>query len=201
MANSSITGNVLGPASSSSAGLVTTAAQTFAGKKTLDGGALIAGDTSGSAIASGYVGQVLNSTVSTATNVGTSNQYFNATSLTLTAGTWLICAGIQYARNGATISDSSVVIGINGTSGNSFADIVFGLNGFDTGSGTWSTSGSNYPISLPPVLIRYNGTTMTLPNGSTITHTGGVIYLKGWSLGYSAATPTYRCSMTAIRTL
>lgn len=59
MGNSSQSGNILGYASGTQPGLVSTVAQTFAGKKTLDGGALIKGDTSGNAIASGYVGEIL----------------------------------------------------------------------------------------------------------------------------------------------
>lgn len=45
-------------ASATQSGLVNTSAQTLAGKKTLDGGAAIKGDTTGNAIAAGYVGEV-----------------------------------------------------------------------------------------------------------------------------------------------
>lgn len=85
---SSITGNVVGPASASSAGLVTTAAQTFGGKKTLDGGALIKGDTSGSIISSTYVGEFLG-TQSAATNG--SAYYVNSTTA-VTSSQSAICS-------------------------------------------------------------------------------------------------------------
>lgn len=74
MANSTFTGSVAGYASGTQPGLVSTTAQTFAGKKTLDGGALIKGDTSGVAIAAGYVGEFISSTsVNTSIAVSASN--------------------------------------------------------------------------------------------------------------------------------
>jgi len=201
MTSSALTGNTSGLASATSPGLVGITTQTFAGKKTLDGGALIKGDTSGVAIAASYVGEVLNSTVSTVTNVGVSGQYFNATSLTLTAGTWLAFAGIVYTRNSATITDPSVVIAINGTTGNSSANFVNGLNSFDSGNSLYPTSSLVYIANLPSVLLRYTGSVLTLADGTTVTQTGGVIYLKGWSFSYTGGPPQYRCSITALRIL
>ena len=86
---SAITGNVLGPASSSSAGLVTTAAQTFAGKKTLDGGAAIKGDTSGSAIAASYVGQVYR-TSAAGQSISSGGSTINLVTHAVGAGVWLV---------------------------------------------------------------------------------------------------------------
>lgn len=82
-------------ASATQSGLVNTSSQTFAGKKTLDGGALIKGDTTGSAIAAGYVGEKITwasapATQSTTTSIA---DWTNA-SITLTAGVWLIQANI-----------------------------------------------------------------------------------------------------------
>jgi hypothetical protein len=65
MANSAWSGNTAGLASATSPGLVGITTQTFAGKKTLDGGALIKGDTSGVAIAAGYVGEKITGTLRT----------------------------------------------------------------------------------------------------------------------------------------
>lgn len=88
MASSAWSGNTSGLASATSPGLVGTSTQTFAGKKTLDGGALIAGDTSGSIISSPYVGQFLG-TQSTGTNG--SAYYVNSTTA-VTATNASICS-------------------------------------------------------------------------------------------------------------
>lgn len=106
MSNSAITFNTAGLASTTSPGLVGTGAQTFAGKKTLDGGALIKGDTSGVAIATGYVGEKLYAENNTLLNLGTpgSNAYVSVTNtfVDITAGTWLLtfCVSVQTALTG-----------------------------------------------------------------------------------------------------
>jgi hypothetical protein len=98
MANSALSGNTSGLATATSPGLVGTGAQTFAGKKTLDGGALIKGDTSGSAIAAGYVGEVITwaSAPSTSGSV-TSTSYVDWTNafITLSKGKWELKASVS----------------------------------------------------------------------------------------------------------
>jgi hypothetical protein len=90
MSSSHITQQVQGLATATSPGLVGTGTQTFAGKKTLDGGALIKGDTSGAAIAAGYVGEFKESASITG-YTGAANTWVNASnSLTLEAGIWKI---------------------------------------------------------------------------------------------------------------
>jgi len=92
------------------AGMVSTSAQTFAGKKTLDGGALIKGDTTGNAIASGYVGEVVSASLSnvalasaTTANIGTIN---------LTSGVWVLYAKtqIQFSSEPTTWTDINISI-------------------------------------------------------------------------------------------
>ncbi len=100
MPSSAISFNTAGLATATSPGLVGTGAQTFAGKKTLDGGALIKGDTSGVAIAAGYVGQVVrdsgfNGSLSSASGcVGVSN-------LSIGSGIWLISCSFYGLPSGA----------------------------------------------------------------------------------------------------
>lgn len=65
-------------ASATQKGLVNTTTQTFAGKKTFDGGAAIKGDTSGSAIAAGYVGEIKTAVKTTGDVTGPAS-----------AGTWV----------------------------------------------------------------------------------------------------------------
>lgn len=93
--SSVITQAVQGLATATSPGLVGTGAQTWAGKKTLDGGALIKGDTSGIAIATGYVGETKTwgalNTLSTITT--TASRLGGASStITLDKGNYLIFA-------------------------------------------------------------------------------------------------------------
>ena len=101
MSNSAWSGNTAGLASAVSPGLVGTSTQTFAGKKTLDGGALIKGDTSGVAINSNYVGAIGLDTIISITpviNSWTSGATFGA----LPAGFWMIYGRIYQASNRTT---------------------------------------------------------------------------------------------------
>lgn len=108
MSNSAFTPstNLAIPATPTQAGTVTTVAQTFAGKKTFDGGAAIKGDTSGAAIASGFVGETVYATLA-APGIGYvglagSTVYSNlATFNNLSPGVWLLTAQFGIAT-GAT---------------------------------------------------------------------------------------------------
>jgi hypothetical protein len=85
-------------ASPTEAGMVSTSAQTFAGKKTLDGGALIKGDTTGNAIASGYVGETVGTlrsgtggfTYSVRSNTAVTTSVANILTQSLDAGSYLV---------------------------------------------------------------------------------------------------------------
>ena len=89
MTSSAITGNTSGLASATSPGLVGITTQTFAGKKTLDGGALIKGDTSGVAIASSYVGQVFRTSVASQ-SIASGSGAINLVTHAVGAGIWLV---------------------------------------------------------------------------------------------------------------
>ena len=98
MSNSAISGNVQGLATAGSPGLVGTGAQTFAGKKTFDGGAAIKGDASGIGVAIGYVGEVKTATKTTTSETGSavSGTWYDAgLSLSLEAGVWLVTASAR----------------------------------------------------------------------------------------------------------
>jgi len=91
MTSSALTGNTSGLASATSPGLVGITTQTFAGKKTLDGGALIKGDTSGVAIAAGYVGYRLYATQTNNTTITLTTSYQTiAGSIVLGDGIWQV---------------------------------------------------------------------------------------------------------------
>ena len=89
MSNSAWSGNTSGLASATSPGLVGITTQTFAGKKTLDGGALIKGDTSGVAIASSYLGEMIGSN-----SAGTGGYFVttNTTTIPTTVGASTLCS-------------------------------------------------------------------------------------------------------------
>lgn len=139
---SAITGNVLGPASSSSAGLVTTAAQTFAGDKTLtglttaSGGIINTGLTGANATAaftagSGKVGERIsynyNQTVTVSSSVYTNLQFASGvTSVTMQPGLWLMKLGVVESSNAT--SNVGHRIGLSADSSTGFADAVFGYN-------------------------------------------------------------------------
>lgn len=131
MANSAITFNTSGLASATSPGLVGTGAQTFAGKKTLDGGALIKGDTSGVAIGSGYVGQIVSGLSDAPTSVSGSNTDKLVTTLPLTAGQWLITGQVYLDPGtsntmGVTRLQCNISTGTNATVGSLGTDFVEG---------------------------------------------------------------------------
>lgn len=96
MPNSAITQQVQGLATTTSPGLVGTGAQTFAGKKTLDGGALIKGDTSGVAIATGYVGERVWVNIPSTNGSTTRGVETNVATLSIpSAGIWSLHAVYQ----------------------------------------------------------------------------------------------------------
>jgi len=124
MTSSALTGNTSGLASATSPGLVGISTQTFAGKKTLDGGALIKGDTSGVAIAASYVGEFTFGSQSTGT--GGSTYYVETTtaivaagvtlvSLTLNKGNYFLSFYHQWQSPDATTRTSTYLVRIGGT--------------------------------------------------------------------------------------
>jgi len=158
----------------------------------------VIGDTTGTAVPAGYIGEVITSSVTTATSVGTTGQFFNLTSITLTPGTYLINASAKYNRNSATFSSVDLEIGFSATTGNSSTGLVTGVNLIEKVQDVGLTF-TQTPISMPTVYLRYDGTTATMQNGGTLTPTSGVFYLKGYCGVYSAATPQYYCTVTAVR--
>ena len=86
----SVDGANVTAASATAQGTVTTGAQTFAGKKTLDGGALIKGDTSG-IIPAGYIGEQLSVLGSELTTSTTGGVTLTLATLPITsAGVWKV---------------------------------------------------------------------------------------------------------------
>jgi hypothetical protein len=102
MSNSAFTptNNLAIPATTTQAGTVTTVDQTFAGKKTFDGGAAIRGDTSGASIASGFVGERKPFTSRAVVCTNAASWYGNSNALTtLTTGVWLVVVKGSWVGN------------------------------------------------------------------------------------------------------
>jgi hypothetical protein len=102
---------------------------TVGGTKILDGdsnGVEIKGTTTNDNATAGFYGESVRSSVPTNLNAGTSAEWTDLTSISLTAGDWLIFGSYNFALNGATVT--GLEIGISTTSGNSATGLVNGDN-------------------------------------------------------------------------
>ena len=101
----------------------------------------LVGDTTGTAIPTGYLGEQIRSAITSNTAFPASTQYGDLTSISLTPGVWDISANL-YATVGTAVSLAIVEVGISSTSGNSSTGLV---------------SGDNYMSTLPPVTTADTG--------------------------------------------
>jgi len=185
---SAITGNVLGPASSSSAGLVTTAAQTFAGDKTLTGlttasGGIIntgltgANATTVSTSGSGKVGELISTLLTSIYQIGspTASTYYDVTSgnITVTPGVWLI------SFNGTVQLTTNATVGTTG--------MYFSLR---IGSSVVTTI---IPLNVPASSNFYANASLAFPTVVTATQTFKL------SMQAVALSGTYNCTEILLR--
>jgi hypothetical protein len=121
-------------------------------------GVAIKGTTTNDSASAGWVGEYIESVISTFTNYPTSTQYGDLTSISLTAGDWDVTALIEASENGATIT-GDFRVGISTTSGNSGTGLVTGSNHFNMIRAN-STQDSpaciaNYRVSLSTTTTVY----------------------------------------------
>lgn len=164
MSSSVITGNTSGIATASTPGLYK------AGQAP--------GTTSGTAIAAGYIGEQIQSRVSTFTNIST-NAGAALTSITLTAGTWDITGVATYKLNTGT-SLTAIALTIATTS----ADIAGqskALNWSD--SAAVPTAGADSTITVSNYRVNISSST--------------TFYLNGQING--GGTPQFMCRLSAVR--
>jgi hypothetical protein len=91
-------------------------------------GTAVTGVTNGVNAGSGVVGEIIESKATGATV--SSGSYGDLTSITLTAGDWLISANASFSfGTGSGGGTSDVILGISTTSGNSISGVVFGDSG------------------------------------------------------------------------
>jgi hypothetical protein len=153
------------------------------------------GVATNSAAPTGYVGEYLEVKASAA-SVGTTAQYFDAGTLTLTAGDWDVSAMIVYDRNGATLTSPYIEVGVSTVSGNSSSGLVTGVTKLISELPTAAVP--DYMTgTLPTVRVQNDGTNLYI-NGGTLSSTQ-IIYLKGYIQTYSAATPKYNAILRARR--
>ncbi len=157
-------------------------------------GTLIKGTTLATAVATGFVGEIQES-LQGSTNVGTSAQYFDATTVTLTAGDWDVDGMVHYIANGATISVSLFIVGIWTASGNDGTGLTLGQNGVEA-AGSLAAGFTQNTFTVPQMRVSSDGTSLTV-NGTTTT--GQILRLKLYPGTYSVATPTYQARLTARR--
>jgi hypothetical protein len=144
-----------------------------------ESGCQIKGTTTNNSAASGFVGEYIESVVST-TNFPSTTVMGDLTSISLTAGDWDVTAIIDTFRNGATWLD--IEGGITSTSGNSSTGRVIGSN-------WWEIAGTLSSIdyisgSVPSYRVSVSTTT--------------TYYLKYIAV-YTVATPTARGRLSARR--
>lgn len=131
--------------------------------------------------AAGNVGEYVSASVSSSTAVpGSTGQWGDCTSISLTAGDWDISGVITFGLSGATMTNE-IDVGISTHSGN----VTTGLNFGDTAvAGPIPTSSQGSSMMIPSIRASLSGTT--------------TYYLKE-SVTYSAGNPTERCRISARR--
>lgn len=173
-------------AASGVAGVVTAGTQTITGAKTFETQLIGKGTATNDSAPSGYIGEVIESVVSTGTSTGASGAFFDATSVSLTAGHWVISAELDWSRNSATFTSFHTTIGVSTTSGNSSSGLTLGSTRSDDDYGTaLTTQWSNHGQHLSDIDVKLSSTT--------------TYYLKGQVEVYTTGTPQYRCRLTARR--
>lgn len=144
-------------------------------------GTKIRGTTDADNAPTGYIGEELRSSVTSATSVGTAGDYFDGTTLALTAGNWELSAVAYIDRNGAT-SFTNARLGIGTASGNSDAGITFGDNGVIHQMNSGNFEAVHLCIPAWKLLLG-----------------GAATYRLKLLTGYSGGTPVFRCRLSAKR--
>lgn len=142
----------------------------------------IVGTATNNSATAGNVGEYVSSSISTFTNVTTTNQYADLTSISLTAGDWDVSGQVYYFNNGATWT--AIVSGISVTSGNSATGLV---NGESLLSSSWASS------LVTPIENVHTLANLRFSLSGTTT-----VYLKYRSI-YSVGTPQAVGSIRARR--
>lgn len=144
-------------------------------------GVSIKGTTTNDSATAGDVGEYVQSVVADV-SVGTTAQYYDITSISLTAGDWDVTGIVIYIRNGASWTGKE--LGISQTTGNSGSGLVAGSSVAYSYTTATSTVDTHVTLSIPSYRISLSG--------------NSTIYLKG-NLTYTAATPLHSGRLSARR--
>lgn len=117
----------------------------------------IKGTNTNDSATAGFVGEVIKSRVSTPTAFPTSGDWGDLTSISLTAGDWLVSSLVIGTKNVA--SWTSFQTGISTTSGNSASGLVFSDNQTDIAVETGATSLSDESAAIPSYQMKLASTT------------------------------------------
>lgn len=126
------------------------------GSITRTGGIDVQGTNTNDSAAAGEIGEYVESVVTAGSAVASpaSTQYYDVTSISLTAGDWDVSALVTHVQNGATIS--YVLGGIGTATGNNSAGLV---DGDTAAEGPPSTVVYHGYASIPPKRISLAATT------------------------------------------
>lgn len=127
------------------------------------------------------LGQKQESIVSAATNTAATLTWFDATSVTLSAGTWML-TGVLNWTIGTGVLTGLQAIGISTTTGNASTGLIAGSNRLD--SPTTPTATSDYAQILSGYIVTPGSDTQ--------------YFLKAITK-FSAGQPQYMCRLTALR--
>lgn len=141
------------------------------------------GTTTNNAAAAGNIGEYIESSVTSATNIpSTTGQYGDLTTISLTAGDWDVTSHAIYTLNGATMDVGAAKLFIStGSAGNDTTGIAAGTTLTNVMP---PTANSNTAAYIPSYRISLAATT--------------TVRLKG-RLEYTAGTPQYFCHLHARR--
>lgn len=158
-------------------------AYTLAGQITMSntsGNPIHGNSASPAVVAAGNVGEIISAVVTTSTNFPTSGQFGDLTSISLTAGVWLISLQMAQQQNGATVA--TVNLGVSTTSGNSGSGLSDGNNYI--GFAAYNSASGEGSASIPFYAVTPSSTT--------------TYYLK-FIASYTVATPQAVGRITALR--
>lgn len=161
--------------------VATSGNETVTGTKTFSGQLVGKGTATNDAAAAGYIGEYLESTVTSNTGSGVATgTWFDYTSKSLTAGDWDVTLVVSIHLNGATMT--AWEMGISTTTGNSTTGLSTGVNRIaQTQVPTASTDAGG-------CLASYR---MSLASTTTVVAKG--------MFSFSAGTPQYTCRLSARR--
>jgi len=141
------------------------------------------GTTTNDSASAGYLGEAVRSSIASgsAVNAGTSAQFSDVTSISLTAGDWDVSGIVGFTANGATVTAANAFAAISTNSGNTTTDHVTGDNQI---AGMEPTATYDRTLEIPTYRMSLSGTT--------------TVYLKG-RVSYSAGTPKFYGRISARR--